>query len=268
VEEIAASAKLRLTINLNPNRTFLPRRVEAIDAPSVTENPIDRQRSLEQAVQQRPEIQAAAVNIRNKELNLRFTENQLLPRLDFRVGAGLTGIAGEVKPGAANPFPGGYGTSLERLGGDFYNYSVGLVLQVPLGNGQAQSKHSQARIELEQENARQRELVNQVVLEVEKSLSDVDSGDKRIQASQQAKALAEENLRLQEKRFQVGLITQKDVIDFKSRLIDAESAELRALTDYNNAIAKLKLAEGTLLESYNVKLEGLRKEAPPWWAKF
>lgn len=263
-----ASAKLRLTINLNPNRAFLPRRVEAIDAPSVTENPIDRQKSLEKAVQQRPEIQAVALNVRNKELNLRFSENQLLPRLDFRVGAGLTGIAGELKPGAANPFAGGYGTSLERLGGDFYNYSVGIVLQVPLGNGQAQSKHSQARIELEQEKARQRELVNQVVLEVEKSLGDLDSGYKRIQTGQQAKALAEENLRLQEKRFQVGLITQKDVIDFQSRLIDAESAELRALTDYNNAIAKLKLAEGTLLESYNVKIEGLRKEATPWWAKF
>jgi len=37
----------------------------------------------------------------------------------------------------------------------------------------------------------------------------------------------------------VGLITQKDVIDFQSRFIDAEGAELRLLTDYNNAIAKL-----------------------------
>ena len=234
----------------------------------MTEIPSDRQKSLAHAVQQRPEIQAAALNIRNKDLNLRFAENQLLPRLDFRVGAGLTGIAGELKPGAANPFPGGYGTSLERLGGDFYNYSVGIVLQVPLGNGQAQSKHSQARIELEQEKARQRELVNQVILEVEKALGDVDSGYKRIQTSQQAKALAEENLRLQEKRFQVGLITQKDVIDFQSRLMDAQGAELRAVTDYNNALAKLKLAQGTLLDNYNVKIEGVQKEAIPWWAKF
>jgi len=263
-----ASAKLRLTINLNPNRTFLPRRVETLDVPSVTEIPIDRQKSLEHAVQQRPEIQAVALNVRNKDLNLRFAENQLLPRLDFRVGAGLTGIAGELKPGAVNPFPGGYGTSLERLGGDFYNYSVGIVLQVPLGNGQAQSKHSQARIELEQEKARQRELVNQVILEVEKALGDVDSGYKRIQTGQQAKTLAEENLRQQEKRFQVGLITQKDIIDFQSRLIDAQGAELRAVADYNNAIAKLKLAEGTLLETYNVKIEGVKQDAIPWWAKF
>jgi len=107
-----------------------------------------------------------------------------------------------------------------------------------------------------------------VILEVEKALGDVDSGYKRIQTSQQAKALAEENLRLQEKRFQVGLITQKDVIDFQSRLMDAQGAELRAVTDYNNALAKLKLAQGTLLDNYNVKIEGVQKEAIPWWAKF
>ena len=79
---------------------------------------------------------------------------------------------------------------------------------------------------------------------------------------------AQENLRLQEKRFQVGLITQKDVIDFQSRLIDARGAGLGAVTDYNNAITKLKLAEGTRSETYNVKIEDLKKEANPWWAKF
>ena len=105
-------------------------------------------------------------------------------------------------------------------------------------------------------------------MEVEKALGDVASGYKGIQTSQQAKTLADENLRLQEKRFQVGLITQKDLINFQLRLIDPRGAELRALTDYNNAIAKLKLAEGTLLETYSVKIEGVKKDAIPWWARF
>ena len=139
-----AKAGLSLLLNSNPGGGFLPRRVEAIDAPAFEETPLDRQKSLEQAMLQRPELQSTALNIRNRELQLRFAENQLLPRLDFRVGAGLTGIAGDLKPGTA----------------------------------------------------------------------------------------------------------------------------LRALTDYNNALAKLKLAEGGLLEAYNVKIEGLKKEANPWWAKF
>lgn len=260
---------LKLILNVNPNQTFLPRDVEPIDAPSMEPPVTDRQKSLEQAITQRPEIQSAALSVRNRELQLRFAENQLLPRLDLRAGVGLTGIAGELKPGAVNPFPGGYGSSLDRLGsGDFYNYSVGIVLQVPLGNGQARSRYSQARIELEQERARQRELINQVTIEVERALADAESNFKRVQSARQATQLAEENLGSQEKRFQVGLITQKDVIDFQANFLDAAGAELRAITDYNNSLARLKLAEGTLLESYNVKVEGGEKEADPWWAKF
>ncbi len=263
-----AKATLRLLLNSNPSESFLPQLVEPTDSPAVEEIFLDRQKSLERAMVARPEIQSSALNIRNRELQLRYAENQLLPRLDVRAGAGLSGIAGDLKPGAVNPFPGGYGTSLERLSGDFYNYSVGVVLQIPLGNGQAQSKYSLARIELEQERARQRELVNQIILEVERGVNDVASGYQRIVTARQAKELAEENLRLQEKRFHAGLITQKDVIDFQVRLVDAEGAALRALTDYNDAIAKLQLAEGSLLENYDVKIDGVKKEPEPWWAKF
>jgi outer membrane protein len=62
-----AKATLRLTLNVNPDQAFLPRRVEPTDAPSVEEISVDRQQSLEQAMLQRPEVRAAAINIRNKE---------------------------------------------------------------------------------------------------------------------------------------------------------------------------------------------------------
>ncbi len=82
---------------------------------------------------------------------------------------------------------------------------------------------------MEQERARQRELVNQIVLEVEKGVNDVASGYQRIVTARQAKDLAEENLRLQERRLKAGLITQKDVIDFQVRLVDAQGVALRAV---------------------------------------
>ena len=121
---------------------------------------------------------------------------------------------------------------------------------------------------MEQARSRQRDLVSQITLEAEKALSDAEANWKRIQSTQRARELAEENLRGQEKRFGVGLVTQKDVIDFQSRFLEAQGAELRAVTDYNNSISKLKLAEGTLLETYGVKVEGPKKEPDPWWARF
>ena len=64
-----------------------------------------------------------------------------------------------------------------------------------------------------------------------------------------------------------GLVPHQQ-ISIHAKFIDAEGAELRAQTNYNNAIARLRFAEGTLLESYNVKVEGVKKEPDPWWAKF
>ena len=264
-----ARMTLRLTLNLNPQQTFMPRQVEPSDSPSVEPVALDRAASLESGLTRRPEILSAGLTIQNQTLQSRYAENQLLPRLDLRAGAGLTGIAGDLKPGTESPFPGNYSRSLDRLGsGNYYNYSVGVVLQIPLSNAQARSKYAQARIELEQAQARRRDLVSQITLEVEKSLGDVESSFKRTQTTRRARELAEENLRGQERRFEVGLVTQKDVIDFQSKLLDAQGAELRAVTDYNNSIARLKLAEGTLLESYNVQVEGPKKESDPWWARF
>ena len=260
---------LRLTLNLNPKSTFLPRSIEPAETPSVEPFQIARVQSVESALTRRPEILSAGLNVQNQALQVRYAENQLLPRLDLRAGAGLTGLAGDLKPGANNPFPGNYGTAIDRLGnGDFYNYSVGVVLQFPLDNAQARSKFSQARIELDQAKARQRNLVSQVTLEVEKALGNVAANFKRAQTTRLAREFAEENLRGQEKRFQVGLVTQKDVIDFQSRFLEAQGTELRAITDYNTSLSSLRLAEGTLLEHYNVQIEGPKKEPDPWWARF
>jgi outer membrane protein TolC len=264
-----ARTNLRLMLQHNPQQTFLPRQVEPADRPSIEPVPVNRSASLESALTRRPEILSAALAVQNQSLQSHYAENQLLPRFDLKAGAGLTGIAGEVKPGTTSPFPGNYSKALDRLGsGDFYNYSIGVVLQIPLSNAQARSKYAQARIELEQEQARRRDLVAQITLEVGKSLGDLESNFKRVQTTKRARELAQENLRGQERRFEVGLVTLKDVIDFQSRLLDAAGAELRAVTDYNNSIARLKLAEGTLLESYNIQVEGPKKESDPWWARF
>lgn len=264
-----ARTNLRLMLHLNPMSTFLPRKIEPADSLSVEPFQIHRTASIESALTRRPEILSANLNVQNQALQVRYAENQLLPRLDLKGGAGLTGLSGELKPGATNPFPGNYDTAIDRLGsGNFYDYGVGVVLQIPLGNAQARSKFAQARIELDQTKARQRDLISQVTVEVEKALGNVEANFKRIQATRLARELAEENLRAQGKRFEVGLVTQKDVIDFQSRFLDAQGAELRAVTDYNNSLSSLRLAQGNLLDSYNIQVEGPKKESDPWWARF
>lgn len=264
-----ARKTLSLTIHLNPQKTFLPRPIEPAESPSVQAEPVSQSSSLECAITTRPELLASLLTLENQTLQVRYAENQLLPRLDLRAGAGLTGIAGDLRPGAANPFPGDYGRALDRLGSaDFYDYSVGVVLQVPLGNAQAKSDFARTRIELDQARARHRDLVSQITLEVARAVGDVKTNFERIQTTRLTHELAEENLRAQRQRFEVGLVTQTDVIDFQTRVLDAQVAQLRAIVDYNNALSRLRLAEGRLLAHYHIQVEGPKKEADPWWARF
>lgn len=264
-----ARTNLRLALNFNPQNTFMPRKIEPTESPSILPLPVERVSVLENALTRRPEILSANLKVQNQALQARYAENQLLPRLDLKAGAGLTGLSGELKPGESNPFTGNYGSAIDRMGsGNFYDYSVGIVLQFPLGNGQARSKFATARIGLDQAKARQRDLISQITLEIEKALGDMEANFKRVQATRLARELAEENLRGQEKRFEVGLVTLKDVIDFQSKALDAQGAELRAMVDYKNSVSRLMLAEGSLLDHYNIRVEGPKKESDPWWARF
>jgi outer membrane protein TolC len=72
----------------------------------------------------------------------------------------------------------------------------------------------------------------------------------------------------QQARYDVGLATTKDLIDFQDRLTEAERAEVESLTNYNIELAHLHHSDGTLLRERNVLLEHNVPEAAPWWAQF
>jgi outer membrane protein TolC len=80
--------------------------------------------------------------------------------------------------------------------------------------------------------------------------------------------LAEENVRSQRARYEVGLATTKDLLDYTTRLTQAQAAEAEALARYNIDLAELRRVEGTLLSARNVVVEARRDEEPPWWARF
>ena len=91
---------------------------------------------------------------------------------------------------------------------------------------------------------------------------------KSIEATRIARELAEENVRNQKARYDVGLATTKDLIDFTDRLTQAQREEITALTTYNILLAQLYFSEGTLLERRNVLLARNIQESTPWYARF
>ena len=99
-------------------------------------------------------------------------------------------------------------------------------------------------------------------------MTNLQSDLKNVDATRIARELAEENVRNQRARYDVGLATTKDLIDYQDRLTRAQFLELEALTRYATDLAELRRAEGSLLQARNIVVDRTAGEPTPWWASF
>jgi outer membrane protein TolC len=172
-------------------------------------------------------------------------------------------------PRSGPSFAGSRADAYDRLtSNEFRTYSFGLQFQVPLSNAAARSQYAQSRIARDQAELNHRELLSNVTLEVRQAISDVTTGGQRIDATRIARKLAEENLRNQQKRHEVGMATTKDLLDFQTRLTSARAAEVAAKIDYAIAVAHWRRAQGRLLSFYQVMVEHPTRRSVPWFARF
>jgi outer membrane protein TolC len=164
---------------------------------------------------------------------------------------------------------GGYGEALSQLyDGRFYDYRVGASFEVPLDNATAKAAYTQANIDFERSRLSLQQLQETVTLEIKQAVSNLETDLKSIDARRIARELAGENLRNQQARYDVGLATTKDLLDFQNLYTLAQLQEVQALTQYNSDLAELRRVEGTLLEAHNIAVESQSEVERPWWAKF
>ncbi|MBI2963777.1 MAG: TolC family protein [Deltaproteobacteria bacterium] len=268
---------LRLLLQKNPEGTFLPRPIDPIDSPEIRDVEPNEQEILEGAIVRRPEVQQARYDVENRKILAKIKRNNLLPGLDLKASYGLNGLSGHAVPQTGfrtgetvvTRFSGNYGRALDRLkSNDFNSYSAGLSLSMPLGNQTAEAEYVQSQIDVRRGELDYQQLLANVALEVRKAIGDVRSNSKRITASRLARELAQENLEQEKKRYDVGLATTKDILDFQQRLTTARAAEIEALIDYNVSLAALRQAEGTLLRQFDVVIDVLPPNPTPLWARF
>lgn len=269
---------LRALLNVPQAEVEALLEIDPVELPSVERHPVDLDQSTRLARERRPELQAALLDVHAKTLVAQAAENQLLPKFGFAGAIGLNGLSGRPKtstllPGQAQAAPfsggGGYEDSLNNLtDGRFYSYSAGLVLELPIGNAVARADYTSARIDVERARLEFQRAQQSVSLEVKTAVSNLESDLKSIQATRIARELSEQNLRNQKARYDVGLATTKDLLDFGDRLTVARAAEVQAITRYNIDLAELRRVEGTLLPARSVVLDVVRDDQTPWWARF
>ncbi len=283
-----ARDNLRALINARDPSADTLLMIEPADKPTVVGADLDLEQSLKTGYTQRPELIAARLNVDGRKIERKIAENALLPRLDLVGSVGLNGLGGNdtgvvffqdpipppptppvvVSQGNPQVF-GGYNRALELLtDGRYYQYLIGARIEIPIANAAAKANYAQAKVNSEAARLSLDRLEEDITLEITRAVNNLGAFLKSIEATRIARELAEENVRNQQARYDVGLATTKDLIDFTDRLTQAERAEVDSLTGYNIELARLRFVQGTLLRDRSIVLERSSPEPPPWWARF
>lgn len=243
-----AEDNLRQLVNLSDHSMIEEFAILPVDEPEVEEKTFDVKMTVQTASEKRPDVRQAKVAIITNEINERFAKNQLLPSLDFTGSLGLNGLAGN------------YPDDLDQLGStNFYKWSAGLQLTYPLGNRSARAAFAKNRVALEQSSFSLKSLEQGVILQVKEAVRRVQTDFKRIESNRKARILAEKKLEAERERFNVGLSTTKNVLDFQKDLATAQGNEVRAITDYNKSLANLEKVRGTSLDQHGIVFEEFKE---------
>jgi outer membrane protein TolC len=294
-ENLLKTSRLRLAqlAYFRPSGTVLPRMLEPSEEGQPEGVHVDEDAALAAALAERPEILASASAVEARQYDQRVASNQLLPRFDLVGSYGLLGLSGDpqvgpprcfdvdtdgdpntpparvcTEPAEPSQFSGNAARAYDRLGSGKYDaYSVGFRVQIPIANAQARADQSRSRVALTQAELRHRQLLSNVTLEVRDTSADIEATQQAIETSRVARELAEENLRNQEKRHEVGMATTKDLLDFQTQLTEARFTEVQARVRHAIALARWRRAQGQLLSHYQIVLEH-QKRSTPWFATF
>jgi outer membrane protein TolC len=237
-----AEDSLKVILNL-PGSTGWGQEIQPTYSLSFDPKPVDLDEAIRIALDNRYEYKSAKLDIENREISVRLTRNQLLPDL---------ALAGSVN---TNGFGVGYGNTMDSMTtGNFISYSVGVVLTVPLGNRSAEASYAKARLTVEQAKTSLKQLELQIVQQVREGVRRVEANAKRVDANRSARILAEEQLRVEQRRLEAGVTTTFNVLSFQRDLAQAQASEIRAIADYYNSLANLESVRGTVLEANRIEM--------------
>ena len=232
------------------------------DRPEMVADEINLYQAIKDTLPNRPDYLGKKKELENKNILVKFRENQLYPTVDLFGTMGLNGLSGDaitVNSGTfqgRSKYGGDYGTALsDSLTGKFYNWEVGLKLSYPLGNRSAKAQLSASRLEKAQLILSIKDLEKSIIVEVREAVRQLKTDLKRINATRIARKLAEEKLKAEEKKFEVGLSTSFSVLEFQEDLAEEQSNEIKALIDFKKSKIRLRQVMATTLKENDIKLK-------------
>lgn len=234
------------------------------DQPGFERIQVSLDQALTTALDNRADLQSTQLDIQNRELNVSWAKNQMLPGLSLSARYWSPGITGDqIIYKDNNAFLGIIEATIpgspsdawkDAFGLNYANLSFSLNLDIPLDSIFTQTTLIQARVNLKQAMLRLKNQEQQIFLEIRNAVRAVETNWERVQAYKVASDLAQRQLEGEAERLKVGLTTPYFVLQYQRDLRNAQIMELRSIMDYNLSLARLQRSTGVMLSEKNISI--------------
>lgn len=235
------------------------------------------------ALSHRAELAESRIDLNNREISSKALRNALLPSVNVYAYYGGTGLAGTQNPsnlcanqsvdvqalgfcaGPNKAFDGvtaiptvptySYNSALnELINSAAPDKGVGVSVNIPLRNRQAQALQVRGELEYRQAQMRLQQIENQIRIEVRNAQFSLQQNRSAVQASQAAVRLARQSLDAEQKKLNLGASTSTLVLQNESGLATAQSNLVSAMASYEKSHVELDRATGLLLDHVGVAM--------------
>ena len=209
------------------------------------------------ALENRPEMKSALLDLQNKDLGVQYYANQKLPLFDVIATFTQNGLGG-TKPGTATaaPVPGGLWQGFDQLFNfGFKGYSLGFNFTIPLNNKAAIANENKAVNDRATSNANLAAIGQQILLDVRNALQSVELNRQKIDTAQVALDLQQQTLDAEKTKFDLGTSTLTFVLTQQNNLVLSQTALLQTRVNFAKSLIDLDTAMGLLLQHNNIDLD-------------
>jgi outer membrane protein TolC len=229
------------------------------------------ERAIKVALESRPELRELDFQLRNRDIDLDYQRNQMLPSVNAFATYNVNGLGG-VQTLTDGAFPptiigvnrGGVFDALGQLFSFGYpGFSVGVNVEIPLRNRSRQAEYSRAFTERRITEDRKAALQQQIALEVRNAITTVETNRARIEAAQKTRELAQLTLEAEQKKFTLGASVNRFVLEEQRNLRLAQTSEILAQVNYAKSIVDYERAIGQTLRKRNIDIDETLTLTPP-----
>lgn len=273
VQIINAQNGLKQLLALDPKAPIWGMSLIPTEKPEVQDVQVTLDEAIQMALERRPELEQLRLELEKTEIDRKFYRREGKPAVNLRLGLTSTGTAGKVfaqelidadKDGVPEtvlpnvpqpnaPFYGDFGKSWEQtFGFDYVSWVAAIDVEIPLRNRTNEAQLAQTALTERQNLSRLKQQQQAIMVEVRNAFEEILTRKKALEAARVARELSEEQLEGETKRFEAGLSTNFEVLRYQRDLAEAQVRELRAMVDYQIALAALQRAMFTIIDENDI----------------